>query len=174
MVKKKLKNLLLWNQKADDLESWYVASGARVLPSCSNDDPGLTLTYFMARSNSVPYALYGKMVKQWIFQKLLSSMMSKLEDAVNIKGQGHSLTLVQGHSYSTFSSFFSLEIARLMKSNFVWRLHGIGNESEYTNGRHAHIYMVKTLKNLLWNKKADNLESLYVASDARVVPNLFK
>ena len=23
---------------------------------CSNDDPGLTLTYFTARSNSVPYA----------------------------------------------------------------------------------------------------------------------
>ena len=26
-----LKNLL-WNQKADDLETWYTASGARVLP----------------------------------------------------------------------------------------------------------------------------------------------
>ena len=24
--------------------------------ACSNDDPGLTLTYFMARSNLVPYA----------------------------------------------------------------------------------------------------------------------
>ena len=30
---------------------------------------------------------------------------------MNIKGQGHSLTLVQGHSYSTFSNFFSLETA---------------------------------------------------------------
>ena len=30
---KNLKNLLLLNQKADDLESWYVSSGARVLPS---------------------------------------------------------------------------------------------------------------------------------------------
>ena len=29
--KKKL-NLLLWKQKADDLESWYAASGIRVLP----------------------------------------------------------------------------------------------------------------------------------------------
>ena len=27
------KNLLLQNQKVDDLESWYVASGAQVLPS---------------------------------------------------------------------------------------------------------------------------------------------
>ena len=30
---KTLKNLLLWNQKADDLETWYAASGARVPPS---------------------------------------------------------------------------------------------------------------------------------------------
>ena len=46
---KNLKNLFR-NQKADDLETWYAASGARV---CSNDDPGLTLTYFTARSNLV-------------------------------------------------------------------------------------------------------------------------
>ena len=30
---KNLKNLLLQNQRADDLETWYAASGARVLPS---------------------------------------------------------------------------------------------------------------------------------------------
>ena len=40
---------------------------------CSNDDTGLILIYFMARSNLVPYAfVWGKQkVKQWIFQKLL-------------------------------------------------------------------------------------------------------
>ena len=30
---KKLKSILLRNQKADDLETWYAASGAQVLPS---------------------------------------------------------------------------------------------------------------------------------------------
>ena len=30
---------------------------------CSNDDHGLTLTYFMSRSNLVSYVLYGKKVK---------------------------------------------------------------------------------------------------------------
>ena len=30
---KNLKNLLIRNQKADDLETWYEASGARVLQS---------------------------------------------------------------------------------------------------------------------------------------------
>ena len=38
---------------------------------CSNDDPGLTFTYFMAKSNLVPYAFVGKKVKHRIFQKLL-------------------------------------------------------------------------------------------------------
>ena len=60
-------------------------------------------------------------------------------------------------------------------------LHRMGNESEYTNGL-CHmtklaaipIYMVKALNNLLWNKKADDLLSWYVASGARVLPSLFK
>ena len=72
------KNLqkFLRNQKAYDLETWYVASGARVLvlyyQVCSNDDPGLTLNYVMARSDLVPYAfVWRKKVKQGIFQKLL-------------------------------------------------------------------------------------------------------
>ena len=30
---KKKKNHILWNQKAEDLESWYVALGTRVLPN---------------------------------------------------------------------------------------------------------------------------------------------
>ena len=44
---KTLKSLLLRNQRADDLETWYAASGALVF---SNDDPGLSLVYFTARS----------------------------------------------------------------------------------------------------------------------------
>ena len=41
---------------------------------CSNNDPGLTLTYFTARSNLVPYSFVWK--KQWMFRKLLKSMIS--------------------------------------------------------------------------------------------------
>ena len=37
---------------------------------------------------------------------------------MNIEGQGHSLTVIQGHSDSTFSSFFSLEIAWPIEANF--------------------------------------------------------
>ena len=51
-----------------------------------------------------------KKVKQWIFQKLLLSMMSKLvHDYMNLyeyQCQGHSLTLVQGHSDFNILFFF--------------------------------------------------------------------
>ena len=56
MVKTLKKKFLLRNQKANDLETLYAASGAEYYQVCSNDDPGLTLTYFTTGSNLVPYA----------------------------------------------------------------------------------------------------------------------
>ena len=53
---KNFKNLLLRNQEADDLETWYTASGIRVLLMYSYDDPRLTLTIFMTGSNFFPNA----------------------------------------------------------------------------------------------------------------------
>ena len=37
---------------------------------------------------------------------------------MNIKGQGYPFTLVQCHSYSTFSTFFSLETAWSIEARF--------------------------------------------------------
>ena len=37
------------------LETWYVAWLLEYYQDCSNDDPGLTLTYFTARSNLFPF-----------------------------------------------------------------------------------------------------------------------
>ena len=34
-------------------ETWYVASGLQPIIVCSNDDPGVTLSYFTSRSNLV-------------------------------------------------------------------------------------------------------------------------
>ena len=55
---------------------------------------------------------------------------------------------------------------------------GWGNKSLFKlsrshdqDGRHA---QVKTLKNLLWNPKADDLETWYAALGVRVLPGLFK
>ena len=67
---------------------------------------------------------------------------------MKIKGQGHSLTLVQGHLDSTFSNFFSWETARLIEAKFYvapqWDRgmkvcsNGPGHMSQ--DGRHAHIW----------------------------------
>ena len=39
---------------------------------CSNDGPGMTLTYFTGRLNLVPYAfVWEKKVKQWIFSETI-------------------------------------------------------------------------------------------------------
>ena len=65
-------NLLLQNPKCDDLETWYAALGARVLSQdCSNDDPGLTLTYFTAKSSLVPYAFVWKKCKTMDFSETI-------------------------------------------------------------------------------------------------------
>ena len=42
---------------------------------CSNDDPGLTLIYFMVRSNLDPYAFVWEKGKTIDFKNLLSSMI---------------------------------------------------------------------------------------------------
>ena len=41
----------------------------------SSDDPGLTLTYLRQGQIWSRMLLYGKKVKQWIFPKLLSSVI---------------------------------------------------------------------------------------------------
>ena len=68
--------------------------------------------------------LYGKRVffleTKWIFQKLLVDAVNQMNtwSFMNIKGQGHSLILVQCHLNSTFSNFFFLETAVLIEAKF--------------------------------------------------------
>ena len=60
---KNLKNLLQ-NQKAYDFETWHEASGRGALQSFINHDPGMTLTYFTARSRWVAHAFdWVKLIK---------------------------------------------------------------------------------------------------------------
>ena len=85
---------------------------------------------------------------------------------MNIKGQGHLLTLFQGHSDSTFLNFFSLETARPIEAKFhadhPW---DVGTKI-FANGPGHMTKMAampiygKSIKNLLlWNQTADDLES---------------
>ena len=109
---------------------------------CSNYDPELILTYFMARLNLVPYAfVWEKKANNGFFRNYLSQWYQKqLVDAVklvhvwtfmNIKGQGHSLTFVQGHWDSTFSNFFPSKTLGWLKPYFMWSLHLMEEWSEY-------------------------------------------
>ena len=110
------------------------------------------------------------------FQKLLSSMIPKLVDTVilmriwnymNIKDQGHSLTLVQGLSDSKYSNFFSWETARPIEAKFhIWILHVGMEERQFVQMFQVTWprwppcpYMVKTWKILLCNQKVDYLVS---------------
>ena len=53
---KTLKNLLLRNQRADDLETWYAASGAQVLQNLVKWWRWVDLDLFYGKVKFVPYA----------------------------------------------------------------------------------------------------------------------
>ena len=67
---------------------------------------------------------------------------------MDIKGQAHSLILVQGHSDSTFLNFFSLETAKPIEAKFYVKLQLDRMNKELFQlsrshdqcGRHAHLW----------------------------------
>ena len=69
---------------------------------------------------------------------------------MNIKGQGHSLTLVQGHSDSTFSNFFSLETAGPIETKFYVAPPWDGEMNDCSNGLD---HMTNMAAMLIYNKK---------------------
>ena len=100
---------------------------------------------------------------------------------MNIKGQCHSLNLVQGHLDSSFSNFFSLETAWPIEAKFHMEPPWDGRTNICSNGpghmtnMAAMLICGKNRKNLLfWNQRADDIETWYAASGAQVLPSLFK
>ena len=67
----------------------------------------------------------------------------------NIKGQSHSLTLVQGHSASTFSNFFSWETARPLEAKFHVEPRWDGGTKVCSNG---HGQITKVAAMLIYGK----------------------
>ena len=70
---------------------------------CTNDDSGLTLTYFMARSNFVPCAFLWEEDKTMEFSETTvvydikagrCSQLNEYMKLISTEGQSHSLTLV--------------------------------------------------------------------------------
>ena len=68
---KTLKNLLLRKQKVDDLKLGMQHWVLEYYQVYSNDEPGLTLTYFTARSNFIPYAFIWEKGKTMDFSETI-------------------------------------------------------------------------------------------------------
>ena len=99
---------------------------------------------------------------------------------MNIKGQCHSLTLVQGYSDLTFQTSFPLETTQPIEAKFYVALPWEGGTKICSTGPGHMTKMAampiygKNHKNLLRNQKADDLETWCAASGARVLPSLFR
>ena len=86
--------------KDHDLVAWYVALGTRAHRICSNDDPRLTLTYFTARSNLVPYAfIWGKLLESHLMEETYSKWpeWQKVYVKIKILTPGVCLPQPRGH-----------------------------------------------------------------------------
>ena len=100
---------------------------------------------------------------------------------VSVKGQGHSLTLVKGHSDFKGKTWFSQKQLGHLEPKLTWKLKG---EWEWKFIQMSLVtwptwppcpYMVKTLKNLvLQNQLTNDLETWCVALSMPVLPRLFK
>ena len=83
---------------------------------------------------------------------------------MNIKGLGHSLTLVQGNLESTFSNFLSLETAKPIEAKFHmeppwdWRTKVCSNGLDHKTNMAAMLIYGKNLKT------SSSLERWYAAS----------
>ena len=91
---------------------------------CSNDDLGLTLTYFTARSNWVPYVFIWEKGKTMDFSETIVvydvkvGRCSQLNEYMNLYEYQRSSFIDLGPRLLTFSSFFSLETAGLIEAKF--------------------------------------------------------
>ena len=94
-----------------DMQHWVL----EYYQVCSNDESGLTLTYFMARSNFVPYAFVWEEGKTMDFSGTIvvydikvgrCSKLNKYMKLASTKGQGHLLTLVRISQIQYFQTSF--------------------------------------------------------------------
>ena len=134
--------------------------------------------------------VYRKKWKQWIFQKLLQPVTWKLVGAdillnvwwyVSIEGQGHFLTLAQGHVHTKIQTWFSQKLLYLSEPNFVCKLSGTrklkSDDMMLVTWPRWQLrpYMVKTLqKSSHQNQRADFHKTWYVASGTPAHHKLFK
>ena len=87
------------------------------------------------------------------------SYLNEYMNLYDIKGQGHLLTLVQGHSDLTFSNFFFLETAKPIEAKFQ-REPPWGRGTKICSNGHGHITNNKEfidLRKTIWLRKCMSL-----------------
>ena len=96
---------------------------------------------------------------------------------MNIKGQGHSLTFVQGHSDSTFSNFFPEKKKKKKKSRLIEaKFHNLASMGYWDENlfKCSGSHDQNGFKNLLLrNQEADDIETWYTASGTQTVTTKF-
>ena len=106
---------------------------------CSNDDPGLTLTYFTAMSNLIHYAFVWEKDKTMDFSEAIVvcdikvGRCSHLNEYMNLYEYQRSRSFIDLHPRSlkfNIFNFFSLETAWPIEAQFYVEPPGSGNESE--------------------------------------------
>ena len=115
----------------------------------SNDDPGLTLTYFTTRSNLVPCAFVWEKGKTMDFSETIVVVCrcSELNVYMNLYAYTYQrsrsffssrntrpIEAVEDHSVSTFSNFFFLETPRPIEAKFNVEFPWDGKTKAWTNG----------------------------------------
>ena len=91
---------------------------------------------------------------------------------MNIKGEGHLLTMIQGHSISTFSNFFFLGTAWSIEAKFYVAPPWEAGLKVWSDGLG---HMTKMADMSIYDKNLKNhLESWFAALGTRVLESLFK
>ena len=143
---------------------------------CSNDDSAVSLTYFTARSNLVPYAFVWEKGKTINFSETIVvydikvGRCSQLNVYMNLYEYQWSRSFTDLHRRSlrfTFPNFFSSEATGSI-GQFYLEPPWYREMKVSTNGLHhvsnmaaMPIYGKKTFQNLLfWNQNADDFETL--------------
>ena len=108
-------------------ETWYVASWTPAHHSLFNWWPWSDLDLFYGKVKFGNMGFSIRKVKTVDFSEHLQPVTCnqlKKWTYVSIEGQGHFLTLAQGHLYTKLKTFFSQKPLGQSKPNFIWKPSG--------------------------------------------------
>ena len=162
---KTFKNLLFWNQKGDDLESWYAALVTQVLPNLLKWWPWVDLDLFYSKVKFGPFCLNAEAV-DWSLCGEYRCTYSQINECMMVYDNPRSRSF---NDLCPRSLRYILKLLFLKKKNsrsFEATFHmeppwDVGMKIQVTWPRwHPVPYMINILKNLfLRNQETDDLET---------------